>query len=286
MHIEREMIHIKLRVYIIALVILAASGLALTASCVGLDRNSKAEQTSPTVEATSPPETEPPETAPPLIDEPALCEYVVYDEPITKYGAIDYQDAITYYIDQLKIECDSGKYTDNAISEMTAEISRMEDIHNKLQKDIDRFTRWEEEYYYAATTWQYLRLNGYSEEVSAGIIGNMMVETSGGTLSLNPTIYGGNYYGLCQWSLYYKPYMDGKTFEEQLEFLHSDMPTEFNSFGKCYYRGFTYDDFLAMDDPSEAAYAFAKVYERCASFSYNWRKSCARKAYEYFTSEG
>lgn len=141
-------------------------------------------------------------------------------------------------------------------------------------------------YYYATKTREFFKQRGYSDVVISGIIGNMMIETSGGTLDLKPHIYdaAGQYYGLCQWSLYYRPDVADMSFENQLEYLASDMESEFRTFGSCYYDGFTYESFLNMSDPSEAALAFAKVYERCGSGSYNLRKQAAVKAYNYFTS--
>ena len=155
---------------------------------------------------------------------------------------------------------------------------RDEDYSNKIQQ-------WEEEYYYAAKVWEYLRQKGFSQEVTCAIIGNMMIETSGGSLALNPTIYSpsGNYYGLCQWSKKYYPEAHGLSFEQQLEFLLNNIEWEINTFGKCYKEGFKYEDFLTITDPAEAALAFAKSYERCGPASYEMRQEAAEKAYEYFS---
>ena len=153
-----------------------------------------------------------------------------------------------------------------------------EDYSNKIQQ-------WEEEYYYATKVWEHLRQKGFSQEVTCAIIGNMMIETSGGSLDLNPTIYSpsGNYYGLCQWSKKYYPEAHGLSFEQQLEFLLNNIEWEINTFGKNYEAGFKYEDFLTMDDPAEAALAFAKSYERCGPASYEMRQEAAEKAYEYFS---
>jgi len=72
-------------------------------------------------------------------------------------------------------------------------------------KYLDKIQKWEEEHYYATNVWKYLRQRNFSQEVVCGIIGNMMIETSGGTLDLKPYVYSpsGNYYGLCQWSQKY-----------------------------------------------------------------------------------
>ena len=111
-----------------------------------------------------------------------------------------------------------------------------------------------------------------------------MIETSGGSLDLKPTIYSpsGNYYGLCQWSKKYYPEAHGLSFEQQLEFLLNNIEWEINTFGKCYKEGFKYEDFLNMTDPAEAALAFAKSYERCGPASYEMRQEAAEKAYDYF----
>ena len=137
-------------------------------------------------------------------------------------------------------------------------------------------------------TYEFLRQNGYSAEVACGIIGNMMVETSGGSLNLEPIIYspGGSFYGLCQWSKSRKPKStDGSdaSFEEQLAYLHEDIPAQFKAFGKAFKT--SHEKFLELKDPAKAALIFAKVYERCGEGSYGARKRAAVTAYEYFTSE-
>ena len=100
-----------------------------------------------------------------------------------------------------------GKYSSIAVVAMEEEYTRLQKIYKKIQVDITNYTAWESEYYYAAKTFGFLKENGYTDAVACGILGNMMVETAGGTLLLNPTIYNpsGKYYGLCQWSLLYYP---------------------------------------------------------------------------------
>lgn len=67
-------------------------------------------------------------------------------------------------------------------------------------------------------------------------------------------------------------------------FIHltKTIKLEFNTFGNCYKKGFSYNSFLAMTNPRDAAIAFAAVYERCGTGSYNLRAEAAIKAYEYF----
>ncbi len=149
---------------------------------------------------------------------------------------------------------------------------------------LAKIKKWEEEYYYATNVWKFLRERNFNQEVTCGIIGNMMIETSGGTLDLKPNIYSpsGNYYGLCQWSQKYYPGTKDLPFEYQLDYLLGTMPWEFNTFGWLYKDGFDYEEFLKIKDPAEAAFAFAIVYERCGPASYELRKDAAEVAYEYF----
>jgi hypothetical protein len=93
----------------------------------------------------------------------------------------------------------------------------------------------------------------------------------------------GDYYGLCQWSLYYHPTIADMSFDQQLEYLMATIEKEFNTFGNYYAKGFTFEDFLAMKDPAKAAKAFAMVYERCDSNYYNIRMQAALTTYDYFS---
>ena len=212
---------------------------------------------------------------------------VTYSEPLSKNIAINSKESILYYISELQIRYLSGMYTEESCKVMKEEELRLSAIVDLLDKDINRFERWETEHYYAAITWQSLREYGLSDVVTAAIIGNMMVETSGGTLNLKPHVYSKDrgFYGLCQWSLYYRPDVAEMQFEDQLVYLYNDLAGEIDNFGFCYKKGFTYSDFWLMTDVREAAIAFAKVYERCTSSSYNKRADCAEIAYKYFMNE-
>jgi hypothetical protein len=224
---------------------------------------------------------------PALLNSPLLYPDIVYKQPITNKEAEEAIVMLDSLIANLEFECNSGLYNQKAVSKMQKEIVRIFEIKEALQLDLARFTEWEAKYPYATKVWYFLRENGYSEEVSAGIIGNMMIETSGGSLLLNPTIYDppGKYYGLCQWSIRYNPDIAGKSFEEQLDYLQATIEREFKTFGKRYRSGFNYEKFLKLETPEEAAYAFAVVYERCSPKGYNRRQRAAVAAYKYFTSE-
>lgn len=178
---------------------------------------------------------------------------------------------------------DVGK-TEKYLKQVKKKQAELEEIEAKIASDLAHYKIWEEEYYYAASVFNYFMQRGFTKEATSAIIGNMMIETSGGDLALKPSIYSksGNYYGLCQWSLKYYPETKNISFEQQLDYLFNTMPWEFNTFGWLYEDGFDYEDFIRMADPAEAALAFAKVYERCTPISYKLRENAAIKAYKYF----
>lgn len=142
------------------------------------------------------------------------------------------------------------------------------------------------EYPVASKVWRLLKENGYSDYVCAGIIGNMMAECGGQTLTLDPYAYSpsGYYYGLCQWnrSAYY--FVFDTDVERQIEVLLNTIEEEMDNFGFCYYSGFDYDEFLKLEDEQDVALAFAMCYERCGGGTYYVRQLNATEAYEYFTN--
>ena len=145
----------------------------------------------------------------------------------------------------------------------------------------------EEKYPVAREVWNYMKNTlGWNDAVCAGVMGNLMVETGGYTLNLKPLRYNntGNYYGICQWSLRYYPEAAGMSLTQQLNLLKNTVQKEINTFGKCYYSGFNYSKFIALNNAQDAALAFAKCYERCSQSSYNYskRQQCAIVAYNYF----
>lgn len=210
---------------------------------------------------------------------PELAYVIYYDIAMTEDLLIN----VRFAIKELG-EVDYAMYTSSAIKAMIAEMERLEDIEAGLVSDINHYLRWEKEHYYAAKVWEYLVHRGFSNEVTCAIIGNMMIETSGGSLNLNPTVYSPskNYYGLCQWSQKYYPETKNMSFEEQLDYLFNSLQEEFDVFGDKYKKGFNFEAFLNMTDPAKAALAFAKVYERCGSGGYARRQEAAVRAYKYF----
>jgi hypothetical protein len=202
---------------------------------------------------------------------------------------------LLFRVDQVKAEAQEQDlsytvyYDIDATKEYLGQIrsrkAELKILEAKVESDLEQYTKWEEEYYFATKVFEYFMQRGFTKEATCAIIGNMMIETSGGTLDLKPDIYSasGNYYGLCQWSLRYYPETEGLTFRHQLNYLFSTMPWEFNTFGWLYEDDFNYEDFIKMTDVKEAALAFAKGYERCGQASYGLRQKAAEKAYNYFT---
>lgn len=140
------------------------------------------------------------------------------------------------------------------------------------------------EYPSATFIWKYFKNQGYSDAVAAGILGNMMTEVGGwisnyATMNLDICNSGKTYYGICQWKKKIYPGVVGRDLQGQLDFLMSTIQNEYKDFG----RGYTYETFLQITNPAEAALSFAKTYERCSSSSYKRRQTCAQIAYDYFT---
>lgn len=162
------------------------------------------------------------------------------------------------------------------------EYSYQEPTEEEIVDDYIDYEDYSGEHAAATTVWNYLRSLGYNKAICAGIIGNMMSECGGHTLDLQWWIYDDGFYGVCQWYVGYYPAINGTDLYTQLDYLASTIAYEFNTFGFKYYSGFNYEAFLQIDNYYDAAIAFAKCYERCASWTYSSRTSNAAKAYEYF----
>lgn len=145
------------------------------------------------------------------------------------------------------------------------------------------FNKKASEYPNAAKVWKYFKDQGYSNEVCAGIMGNLMTEVGGQTLALNPYASNGKYYGICQWNNAYTEVW-GTDLMTQCEFLNKTMKYEFDTFGKKYKNNFNFEDFKNLKDEEDVALAFAKCYERCGSDSYKVRQKNAKTAYQYFVN--
>lgn len=134
------------------------------------------------------------------------------------------------------------------------------------------------EYEEANYIWNYLKNLGYSDYVTAGILGNIMAEVGGNTLNINPTAETNEYYGICQWRKKYFPDVVRLSLEDQCNFLRDNIEYEICTFHPTY----SYKEFLNITDIREAALVFAEGYERCNKNTYILRQDCAEIAYNYF----
>ena len=128
---------------------------------------------------------------------------------------------------------------------------------------------------------------GWNDIVCAGIMGNLMLETGGGTLNLNWQSNGSGGLGLVQWiggrrNLIRSKYGTIPSVENQMKFVYEEM---YGVNGVT--RQVTDSQFKAImnaSTPEDCAFAFASYYERCAVQYRAIRKTYARTAYNYFTS--
>lgn len=271
--------------------------------------------TTPTIGTTTFPETAPTEpiesieptgfTTPPIPDSvvtDALYAHFEYIPNLSKEEILLYRIDMTNYAVYLwsvlsGLDWKAENYLE--VSEIIMEeINALIELDNLYERDyleiVERekeAANWQrryDEYPVATEVWLFLKNEmGYSDYVCAGIIGNMMAECGGQTLKLkwDARNASSGAYGLCQWHPKYYPELQGATLDEQLEHMRTSFPKTLSRYmSVCYEKGFTYEDFLALEDPSEIAYIFCVVYERPGPGSYNIRRENATKAYEYFTS--
>lgn len=177
---------------------------------------------------------------------------------------------------------------ETTIAETTTTVATEPETEAPVERVETEADSAEQNYYYptegeypvATYIWNYLQGLGYNDYVCAGIMGNLMIETGGYTLNLDPYAYGGDYYGICQWSAYYCPGIQGADLDTQLNYLANTIEYEINVYGFNYSSTMDYDEFLQMTDAGEAAKVFGQCYERGAGSDV--RAECAYAAYAYF----
>lgn len=167
-----------------------------------------------------------------------------------------------------------------------AEYGNADELYNKYKEVYNEiWSAKEANFPVASHVWQTMKSYGWNDAVCAGIMANMMAECGGNTLYLQPTIvsYNGLFYGLCQWQQGYWQVWYEDT-DGQLAFLRDTIEFEMDTYGSNYsWFGFGYDEFLAIENPEDAAEAFLKCYERGSTSTLSQRKENANLAYEYFT---
>jgi hypothetical protein len=223
----------------------------------------------------------------------------VYAQELDKEGLLMAQQNIEEYLLSFYsiIRELPEEYREEAIAYAEFDMTAIESVYSQycqdymviLEQEAQEAKRWQErmeEYPTATAVWKYLiEAMGCNEYVAAGIIGNMMAECGGQTLSLNWSARNATgHYGLCQWSTGFTK-VQGADLQGQLDFMAESFPQQIDRWGDiCYKDDFTYEDFMALEDAEEAAYAFCVIYERPGPGSYNQRKENAKIALEYFTS--
>ena len=135
------------------------------------------------------------------------------------------------------------------------------------------------EYPVAAQVWNAMKAKGWTDEVCAGIMGNMMAECGGRTLNLNPNAIGdgGTSYGLCQWHNGRKNNLInnyGTEIEQQIEYLSYELG-DVNSY------------FSTITNYEQIAYEFCIKFERPSNAQQKGidRKTLAQTAYNYFVGK-
>ena len=202
-----------------------------------------------------------------------LGEYLVDEAEIARRQEVSHQMA----------ECarELGYPEDHEIIKCAqAEWQSAQDERTLNTEAIKNWTDKYETYPYATYIWLYLTKQlGYSDIVAAGILGNIMAETGGGTLNIQYWLYGyddPNYYGMCQWHKTWYSEVVGTDLIFQCDFLAATIQEAIPSAG-C-----TFEQFLGLRDVRDAAFLFAVGYEKCASSTYAIRQEFAQIAYNYF----
>ena len=157
-----------------------------------------------------------------------------------------------------------------------------ESMASIISSDIEKI---EPEYPEAQLIWDTIISWGWSQEVAAGILGNMMRECGGDTFKLKWTINGGHRYGLCQWTgqrkqSILKKYGKQPSILEQLEFMKDELEGTNGVTRQVNEKN--YRSILSSKTASAAATKFAAYFERPASNYYGRRAANAKKAFNYF----
>lgn len=127
--------------------------------------------------------------------------------------------------------------------------------------------------------WSKLQSYGWSNEVCAGILGNLQCENG----TFDPQREGCGY-GICQWTngRYYSlinTYGSYPTLENEVDYLKWEIENgQFMNIG-----GYSLETFFAAASPEEAALQFATCFERCGPYSYDTRQSFARNWYSMYS---
>ncbi len=190
------------------------------------------------------------------------------------------------------------EFVKNELAAVREELNATYEELNVAHEEIERYkkeiedeeAKWRkryEEYPIATEVWISMKVQGWSDIVCAGIMGNLMAETGGtGTLHLDWDSNGSSGYGLVQWidtrrNEIKNKYGSYPSVKEQVQFIHDELYGVNGVTRQVTDRQL--NAIMNAETPEECAYAFACYYERCATEYRNIRMGFARKAYDYFT---
>lgn len=132
---------------------------------------------------------------------------------------------------------------------------------------------------------RYLIGNGFTKEQAAGIVGNLMQESGGGTFDLGLNATDGTAQGIAQWqgsrlenlrNFQRDRFNSEDTLDSQLAFLVYEMQDSEKG---------AYNQIKGTNNARDAAYATDKYYERSAGTERGKRMDYAQEAYNAFTGE-
>lgn len=165
---------------------------------------------------------------------------------------------------------------DESSQNIVVSSEQISSIYNNTNKHPEAYLIWE-----TIKSW------GWSDNVAAGIIGNMMTEAGGGTLGglKNWDIESDSGYGLIQWGGgrlkdIKNKYGSKPTILQQLEFMKDEL-TGNNNVRQQVSPQQLYN-LLNAESPEKAAEIFARYYERCHQNYVYKRLPYSRNAYNYF----
>ena len=99
-------------------------------------------------------------SAPALIDTPIIFEQAEYKTFYDITQSLDYIAVLTEHTVVINNAINSKEYTNAAEVAMNIELNRINDIIASIEFDVDQYSSWEQEYYYAAKTYEFFRQNG------------------------------------------------------------------------------------------------------------------------------
>lgn len=184
----------------------------------------------------------------------------------------DLNQTLLQKVDNLEIEINDLKEKNQTLEDSNIEMGeQIKLLHTQLNSNET------DEYTSIAIIWNFLKSIGLSDYVTAGIVGNIMIECGGGTFVIHPDIINTyeNAYGICQWR--------GGRRERLFRDFGTDIHSQCRFLSVELYEVIPKDsNFYSMQNEREAALYFAKYFERCHPDYYAIRQDSATKAYNYF----